>query len=63
MPDEEESTEPAQRRTMALIGACLALGFVRAAVAALDPLLSSVWTTRSTHAVSLIGDGCGGVWR
>ena len=48
MPDEEESAEPAQRRTMALIGACVTFGSVCAAVAAvaaLDPSLSLVWTT------------------
>jgi hypothetical protein len=48
---------------MLLIGACLTLGFVCAAVAALDPSLSSVWTTSSAHAVTLMGDGRGGAWK
>jgi hypothetical protein len=41
---------------MFLIGACVTVGFVCAAVA-LHPSLSSIWTTSSTQAVPLIADG------
>jgi hypothetical protein len=48
---------------MLLIGICLTLGFACGAVAALDPSLSSVWTTSSAHAVTLIGDDRRGAWQ
>jgi len=49
--------------TMFLIGAGLTVGFVCAAVAALHLSLSSVWTTSSTQAVTLIGNERGDAWQ
>jgi hypothetical protein len=57
------STQPAPRGTMLLIGAGPAVGFVCAAVAALQPSLSSVWTTSSTQAVTLIAGERSDAWR
>jgi hypothetical protein len=48
---------------MFLIGAGLTVGFVCAAVAALQPSLSSVWTTSSAQAVTLIGNERGDAWQ
>ena len=48
---------------MLLIGGCLTVGFVCAAVAALQPSLSSVWTTSSAYAVTLIADERSDAWQ